>query len=214
MAAYQALIQLLNEVPPEALQAETVLSAVQATLEECPEEDEMFLYLVAMEEGLLESRIPVRRIAKFLEKFGVVDASPGQLEQELLQLAENLSESEWRTPGVLQLEAQLNQLDSGGDVQVCLKYLEQRYQAVLAQIEGYQSTSLSPEEVTEETQVGHRYLTEGLRNWLTGLELLQEAAQQDSPWTQGLDIIAQGNRQLVAVQRLHQRVQAGVHRRY
>ena len=212
MPAYQALLHLLHQGPPEDLEVEAVLAAVQATLEECPEEDEMYGYLVALEEGLLEGRVPPRRLQKFLDKFNVVEAPAGQLEGELLQLAEELPESEWRTPGLVQLEAQLSLVDGGSDLEPLLAYLEQRHQEVLEQLEAYRSTSLSPEEVTEETQVGHRLLLDGLESWLQGLELLQQAAQHDEPWSEGLEVLTRGNRQLVAVQRLHQRVKAGVRR--
>lgn len=178
----------------ETLACDTLLRVVQPTLDTCGEDDPRYPYLVAIEERLLADELPVERLRQYLQHFAHTFVEPeGDLEGEFRQLAEGLSPAEWQTSGYLELLPRLQDSD----------YLQARWDRLSATLASYRQTTVTHHEVTLETVVGHRLLVEGLEAWLGGLELLAASSPSD-----GLAEIERGNRLLVAVQHLNQKVKA------
>jgi hypothetical protein len=67
-------------------------------------------------------------------------------------------------------------------------------------------------EVTSESVLGHKLLSEGLQSWLTALDMIRAALEEDveTDWQQVLDAAQEGNRLLIVVQKFSQRLQSQV----
>ncbi|MFN8610111.1 MAG: hypothetical protein U0931_21390 [Vulcanimicrobiota bacterium] len=127
-----------------------------------------------------------------------------ELEQEMLELARTLSEEEWRTLAFHDFEAEVARFENGEcDEESFVQFLENRERLILQTLQEYQQSSVLPHEVSAETVVAHRLLTDGMQAWLLGVQLVLKDEVDE-----GLAEIEAGNRLLVAVQRLNQRIQA------
>lgn len=131
-----------------------------------------------------------------------MSAAP-DLEKELRTLAADLCETEWQTSAIWELEEALVDFEESGDEETLLGFLEERRNVLERAQHAYSQTPVLSEEVTAETVVGHRLLAEGIQGWLSAVDCLTSGE-----WDRGLREAENGNRLLVAVQRLHRRVQA------
>ena len=185
-----------------------LLALVQSALEECSEEDERFPLLAALESDLLRGQWPQNRFQRFAERF----PAPVQvdLEEEFRQLARELPEAQWQTTQFLELDARLADFTEDQDEDSLLDYLEARQQQLELALSTYAENLVLPQDVTAETVVGHKLLTEGMRCWLQGVNLLIGAVPGGGEEEPGLAQIEHGNRLLIAVQRLNQRVHSQV----
>jgi len=185
-----------------------LLALVQFALEECAEEDERFPLLAALESDLLRGQWPQNRIQRFSDRF----PAPIQvdLEDEFRQLAMALPDAEWQTSQFLELDARLADFAEDHNQDALLDYLEARQQQLELALSTYSGNLVLPQEVTAETVVGHKLLTEGMRCWLQGVNLLIGAVPGGGDEEPGLAQVEQGNRLLIAVQRLNQRVHSQV----
>lgn len=185
-----------------------LLALVQYALEECSEEDERFPLLAALESDLLKGQWPQSRIQRFADRF----PAPVQvnLEEEFRQLALDLPEAQWQTSQFLDLDARLAAFAEDQDQDSLLDYLEERQQQLELALSTYSQNLVLPQEVTAETVVGHKLLTEGMRHWLQGVNLLIGAVPGGGEDEPGLAQVEYGNRLLIAVQRLNQRVHSQV----
>lgn len=189
-------------------QIRDVLKLVELALDDCDEDDERYPYLVAMEEQLLQGVMPRSRLTSFSVRFPYLqNAQPLDLESEFRMIADELPETVWCTSTYIDLEAALDAFDEDGDVLGLLDYLEVRRERVQQVLQSYASATLLGEEVTSESVVGHRLLTEGLAHWLEAVELAQVGLQHGgSSWEGSLEAAERGNRLLMATQKLHRRV--------
>lgn len=193
-------------------QVREVLKLVELALDDCAEDDERFPYLVAIEEQLLQGAMPHSRLSNFSEKFAPRQImAPCDLESEFRKIAGELPETVWCTSTYLELEAALDSFDEDGDELQLRDYLEFRQEAIQQVLERYANETILSEEVTSESVVGHRLLTEGLAGWLEALELAQVSLQQgEASWQSPLEAAERGNRLLLATQKLHLRVASQV----
>ena len=187
-----------------------LLPRVQGALEECTEDDPRLPLLMAVEGDLLESQWPQARLQRFADRYPPVIKA--DLEGEFRQLAESLPAHDWKTSAYTEVTDRLTQFESDDDGDGLLDFLEDRQQKLELALSSYAKTPLLPQEVTFETVVGHRLLSEGMQNWLAGINLLIESAQSGTSWEVGLLQAEHGNRLLIAVQRLNQRVGAQIAR--
>ncbi|MCA9778700.1 MAG: hypothetical protein KC800_18355 [Candidatus Eremiobacteraeota bacterium] len=135
-----------------------------------------------------------RRVAdKSEEPFGL------RLERELREKASALSVAEWCV-GAYPV------LDEG--IQYFVDGFPERLEQALAELdqllvsawEPYAGMSVTEEEVTAETVVGHRLLKEGFDQWFKALDEAELAAGQEGCFEQALSLAEEGNRLLVAFQ--------------
>ena len=198
-------LSLLECSPLDRVPARDVLKLVEFALDECGEDDVRYPYLVAIEEQLLQGVVPHSRFSSFLLRFSQQPVV--SLESEFRTLASELHEAVWCTSTYLELEAALDSFDEDGDELRLLDYLEVRKERIAQVLQSYADTTLVAEEVTLESVVGHRLLTEGLESWLKALELAEVGLQQRGPsWEVSLEAAERGNRLLLATQKLHLRV--------
>ena len=70
---------------------EEVLGLVVGALEECPDEDERYAWLVAAEGELLEGKLPLARLRGFAARFPLEHRPEAlEMEQEFRQIARSL----------------------------------------------------------------------------------------------------------------------------
>ena len=195
------LLALLQVADLEEVQIDALLEVVQTALDDCADDDPRYDGLVEIEDALVAGALPVDQLQAFRTRFPLLVRSDAELlEEEFHQLAEELSDEEWRTSHYVELEAALQDMDDDA----LDEYLTARQQTVEAALQGYKATSLTPSEVTAETWVGHRLLNQGLEAWLRALQRL--AQDPDKDWESALEEAEYGTRLLVAVQKLSQRV--------
>lgn len=200
------LLSFIEVADLDLAKARSVLGIVQCALDECSEDDPRYPYLVAIEEELLAGSVPTERLLTFAARFPRTVPAREDLESEFRAMASEFDEAEWRTAAFLDLENALLDFEEGGELEELLAVLSSREVKIQAALQGYRETSMMPEEVTAETVTGHRLLCAGLESWLVGLAALAEAARNSEPWDEGLEHAETGNRLLLAVQRLNQRV--------
>ena len=200
------LLSLFQTVDLNTLEARFLLGPVASALDCCPEDDPRYPWLVVIEEEVLAGRVPVPRLRAFVERFPL-GARPDIeiLEDEFRQMAENMTDSEWRTSLHAELMAALDEFYESGDRDVWIKYLRMRRTVVHEASRNYASMSMTPAEVTAETAVGHKLLCEGIEAWLRCLDQLLESPESEE---EALIEAEYGTRLLVAVQRLQQRIDA------
>ena len=194
-ARVKELLAYLEVADLEHACLEEVLGVVVGALEECPEQDERYAWLVAAEAELVEGRLPLARLRRFAARFPLLHRPEAvEIEQEFRQIARSLPDEVWQTPQYLELA---EAFDCWDDESLCV-YLDNRYQAIRTAWDEYRVTPVVPAEVTAETYVGHRLLGEGLQAWLGALER--------DPGAEALAEAEWGTRLLIAVQMLHRRV--------
>ncbi len=201
-------LSFLEGTGPAGMQVREVLNLVELALDACDEGDERYPYLVAMEDQLLQGSVPENRLGTFLRRFPrQPKAALQDLESEFRSIAGALHEEVWCTATYLELEAAFEDFDGDGDELRLLDYLEVRRERIHQVLDSYASQTLVSDEVTLESVVGHRLLTEGLQSWLAALDLAEVNLQQrEASWEGPLEAAERGNRLLLATQKLHLRV--------
>jgi hypothetical protein len=202
----EELLSFIEVADLELSRPSAVLTLVQSALDECPEDDPRFPYLVQIEEDLLGGTVPQQRLQAFALRFPRQTPVAEDLESEFRAMAAQFTEEQWRTSAYVDLENALLDFEEDGELDGLLLKLQSREEKIRESLDGYRATSLTPEEVTAETVTGHRLLCDGLEAWLAALGALAEAAESGGAWEPGLEAAERGNRLLLAVQRLNQRV--------
>ncbi len=185
----------------ETTEPEPVLELVQAALDEVDEEHPAYAWLVSLEVDLEDGKLPLSRLERFRERFSEAPKTLddcAELEARYRRLAEDLTAAEWRTR---RLERVFRWLEGEPED------LEAIREAIFTAWEQYQGVSLTADEITAETVVGHRLLLDGLERWLEALDGLATAGTAAEE-QEALGKAIYANRLLVAVQRLHQEVAA------
>ena len=156
---------------------------------------------------------------EFQSTLSPVALAPGEaLEQEFFQLAEQLEAQEWRTPTYQKVEnGYANYLQGNPDS--LIQALEEMAAIINKARMSYQQTSVADSEVTAESVVGHKLLTEGLNHWEAALEIfaelpgigdqsepIQDSETLESHANEALAEAEYGNRLLVILPKFNQRI--------
>ena len=155
----------------------------------------------------------------FQAELHAVSLAPGEaLEQEFFQLAEQLEAAEWQTPTYQNVaNGYANYLK--GNPNSLRQALENTWSIIEGARASYQETSVADSEVTAESVVGHKLLSEGLNHWEAALQLLSElpGLSPECNIVQDVEAVKNhareamaeaeyGNRLLVTLPKFHQRV--------
>ncbi len=127
------------------------------------------------------------------EALGLVQLPTEVIEEELRDSAWELYGETWKTPLYLDLVQATEYADKGS-----WDDFEELLQAISDKLEQewsvYESLNLSPEEITQETLIGHRLLLEGLETWSLALDDIVRTAESKKPWDAALRTAEQASR--------------------
>jgi hypothetical protein len=139
-----------------------------------------------------------------------VESAASLLERQYRELASQLAESQWRTDTYRRVESALDRYLEDGDEEPLLDALDAMEEILEKAYRPYREAPVLPSEVSAESYVGHRLLQEGIESWFSALEMLREEEdpERETDWAGALKLAEQGNRLLIAVQRLNAQVQA------
>ena len=226
MREVEGLLSWLAVTDLENLERREAYTLVGKALEELENEtseqqdedllDEAFDSLQEIQQILLKGDLPTGKLVDFYQRFDPAFRSPlecsaGELDAELRELAEQLPERDWCTSSYLKVEHGIQSYLDGedGPLQSALREMETIIEAAW---EPYAQSSVVNSEVTSESVLGHKLLSEGLQSWLTALDMIRAALEEDveTDWQQVLDAAPEGNRLLIVVQKFSQRLQSQV----
>ena len=193
----------LSESDPK--QGRLLVKAARSGLDEGDPRDDL-LYDIEVE--LYEGKIPVALLRELEERFG--DADQGlpygnRLEIEYRRLAANLPEAEWVTTFYAQAR-QAAELAKAGQSEQFLANIHEMHEVIVKAWEPYARTSLTEEDVTAETVVGHLLLRDGVEGWLEALDQLERASREEMTYEEALATGEKANRLMISVQRLTQKI--------
>lgn len=168
--------------------------------------------LESLYEYFLEGGLPAAELQEFFQLYQhsfVEEKVPvgEQLEMELRQMAEDLTEEEWCTGSYLKLENGV-QAYLEGDPEPLNQAVEEM-EIVLDQAwSPYAESPVADHEITAESVLGHQLLAEGVQEWIQAIDFVREIADgADADWQEALDTAQYANRLLIVVERFSQRLQ-------
>lgn len=171
--------------------------------------DELDEILAQLEEG----GMAIASLEAFRDRYSllsvVADSAAEALEDEYRRLAENLPDGEWCTENYVLVENGVDIYLDEGDDGPLLEALDTMSLVLESAYRPYREARIVDSEVSAESYVGHKLLQEGVECWLTALEMLrqEEDCPEESGWSDALRKAEEGNRLLIAVQRLNAQVQ-------
>ena len=194
----------------QALYTELVqaVQVVIAALEDMPEEslsDEEFAVLESLTEAhrqLDAGGLPKEQLLAFRTLFdgGLALPKPAVelLEEELREIAAGIAKERWTSETYSRFESAVDAFHEGGEESDLWEVVEDIERLLVSVTEHYQNTDILAHEVTAESLVVHRLLTEALQSWGSALALIQ--GEEEPDWDEILAFAEQGNRLMVAVQ--------------
>jgi len=185
---------------------------VQNSLDSLAHDDPRRPQLAEILECLWEGLIPVELFLQLDQdwKEASLSEQPGELqslEQEFRLLARSFDRSQWLSRSYQRLVKALQDWEQG-HAQPLLEYLDPKRQLLEEAWARYERTPVLSSEITAETIVGHRLLQESIELWMQALDLVEQATETGQPFSEALALAEQGNRLLVAVERLNDRTQS------
>lgn len=123
----------------------------------------------------------------------------GRLERRWEFLAQNLTNEELETITFLDLKKALAAAEQGSldIVNAWIDLVEDRF---ISTWEGYEESTVLPEEVTAESVLGHRYLTQGVEIWIEALVMFRNTLESGLDREEILALAEQAQRYLVVVE--------------
>jgi hypothetical protein len=185
---------------------------VQSALDSLTLDDARRPPLRAILDVLWEGTVPVDELLDLAEQWeeGGSDELPPdvqRLEDEFRALAQALPVLDWHSRSYGRLLKVLDEVDAGS-AEAFFDYLDSKRQLLEEAWARYAQTPVLQAEVTAESVVGHRLLQSAIEAWMHALDLLEQAAESQQSFRQGLAEAERGNRLLTAVDRLNDRTQA------
>jgi hypothetical protein len=130
-----------------------------------------------------------------------------QMEEDLLKVAGRLPRWEWNTERYQQA-VEAVQARRSGNSSLAEEKLAGLELQITSAFEPYSLTRLAPEEITAEAVVGHRLLQRGCQEWLDGVNFIR--SEPVGSLEEGLRMVENANRILVAVQKFSDRIERQV----
>jgi hypothetical protein len=191
----------LSESDPQ--RGRHLVKAARAEIDEGDPRDDL-LYEIEVE--LYGGKVPVALLRELDERYGEELPYGNRLEIEYRRLAMELPESEWLTTFYAQAQDAVK-FARDGQPDRFHTITQEMHEAIVKAWEPYAKTSLTEEDVTAETVVGHLLLRDGVEGWLEALDQLERAFDGEGTYEEGLSTAERANRLMVAMQMLSQKVQ-------
>ncbi len=176
---------------------------------------DIFWDLRAIQDDLSGGVFPLEKLLQFRESYPprseVSQTSESGLEDEIQQIADGLSEEQWKTETYCRFESALKSYRDGGeygDLCLVLQELDKVLQEACA---GYEQTSILESEVTLESSVVHRNFVLAVESWRTALEVfldLEQSPENQQAYEEALHSAQFASSILIAIQIYNNRVQA------